>query len=90
MRYEADTHAHTTASGHAYSSVREMMQAAGRKGLKALALTEHAMAMPGTDVYKRQEQQYLPSEIEGSVFYRPTENGYEEVIRRYFERIHGK
>lgn len=36
------------------------------------------------------EQQYLPSEIEGSVFYRPTENGYEEVIRRYFERIHGK
>ena len=27
MRYEADTHAHTTASGHAYSSVREMMQA---------------------------------------------------------------
>jgi len=48
MRYEVDTHAHTTASGHAYSSVREMMQAAGRKGLKALALTEHAMAMPGT------------------------------------------
>ena len=36
------------------------------------------------------EQQYLPSEIEGSVFYRPPENGYEEVIRRYFERIHGK
>ena len=36
------------------------------------------------------EQQYLPSEIEGSVFYRPTETGYEEVIRRYFERIHGK
>lgn len=47
---------------------------------------KYAHDYPGHHV----EQQYLPSEIEGSVFYRPTENGYEEVIRRYFERIHGK
>ena len=36
------------------------------------------------------EQQYLPSEIEGSKFYRPTENGYEKVIQEYFKKIHGK
>lgn len=36
------------------------------------------------------EQQYLPSEILGEVFYRPTENGYEKEIRQYFRRIKGK
>ena len=36
------------------------------------------------------EQQYLPTEIQGEVFYRPTENGYEKEIRQYFRRIKGK
>lgn len=48
MRFEADTHSHTLASGHAYSTVKEMAAAAEAKGLKALALTEHAPKMPGT------------------------------------------
>ncbi len=33
------------------------------------------------------EQQYLPSEIKDIVFYRPTDIGYEDVIRNYLERI---
>lgn len=36
------------------------------------------------------EQQYLPSELEGEKFYRPTENGYEKEIQAYFAKIHGK
>ena len=36
------------------------------------------------------EQQYLPDEIQGASFYRPTEMGYEAVIRQYFEKIHKK
>ncbi|MGN0400544.1 MAG: replication-associated recombination protein A [Blautia sp.] len=36
------------------------------------------------------KQQYLPSEIEGSKFYYPTENGYEKTIREYFRKIHGE
>ena len=48
MRFEADTHSHTLASGHAYSTIKEMAAAAEAKGLKALALTEHAPKMPGT------------------------------------------
>ena len=36
------------------------------------------------------EQQYLPTEIQGEVFYRPTENGYEKEIRQYFRLIKGK
>ena len=48
MKIIADTHAHTLASGHAYSTIKEMAAAAKAKGLKALALTEHAPEMPGT------------------------------------------
>ncbi len=48
MKIVADTHAHTLASGHAYSTIHEMAKAAYAKGLKAQALTEHAPEMPGT------------------------------------------
>lgn len=33
------------------------------------------------------KQQYLPSEIENEVFYKPTENGYEEVISRHLKHL---
>ena len=35
------------------------------------------------------EQQYLPSELEGEVFYEPSKNGYEREIRDYFKRSKG-
>jgi putative hydrolase len=37
----ADTHCHTSASTHAYSSLQEDVQAAANIGLKALAITDH-------------------------------------------------
>lgn len=48
MKIEIDTHTHTIASGHAYSTMSEMITSAKRKNLKALGITEHAPAMPGT------------------------------------------
>ena len=48
MQYYLDSHAHTVASGHAYNTIFEMAEGAAQKGLKLLALTEHAGAMPGT------------------------------------------
>lgn len=48
MNYVVDTHSHTLASGHAYSTMREMAYSAAEKGLKALAITEHAPNMPGS------------------------------------------
>lgn len=48
MEYYLDSHVHTIASGHAYNTIFEMAEAAAQKGLKLLALTEHAVAMPGT------------------------------------------
>lgn len=48
MKYVLDTHTHTVVSGHAYSTIREMVVSAKEKGLEALAITEHAPTMPGT------------------------------------------
>lgn len=48
MKYVLDSHTHTIASGHAYNTVFEMVQAAKDKGLELLGLTEHAMTLPGT------------------------------------------
>jgi len=47
MRIIADLHTHTIASGHAYSTVNELAQAAAEKGLQGLALTDHGPALPG-------------------------------------------
>lgn len=48
MQFCLDTHTHTIASGHAYSTTNEMIAFAKAKGLSLLAITEHAPAMPGT------------------------------------------
>jgi putative hydrolase len=44
---EADLHIHTVSSGHAYSTVTEIIAEAQRKGLKTIAITDHGPAMPG-------------------------------------------
>ena len=48
MKFLVDTHSHTVASGHAYSTIKEMAAAAKSRGLKALAITDHAPEMPGS------------------------------------------
>lgn len=66
MKIEIDTHAHTLVSGHAYNTIREMAQMAAEKGLKGLALTEHAPAMPGsTNLYYFQNLRIVPREMYG-------------------------
>ncbi len=40
-RIEADTHTHTLASQHAYSTVMELVHEAKKKGLKGIAVTDH-------------------------------------------------
>ena len=48
MTPELDVHTHTIVSGHAYSTLQEMVRAAADKGLQLLGITEHAPALPGT------------------------------------------
>lgn len=47
MRYLIDMHTHTIVSGHAYSTVKEMIVAASEKGVTYLGFSEHACASPG-------------------------------------------
>ena len=66
MKIIADTHSHTLASGHAYSTIKEMAAAAKARGLTALALTEHAPEMPGTcGLFYFQNLDVVPREADG-------------------------
>lgn len=66
MRVEIDTHTHTLASGHAYSTVREMVKEAKEKGLKGLAITEHAPEMPGScHLFYFVNLRVMPRELDG-------------------------
>lgn len=48
MKTLLDLHTHTVMSGHAYSSLQEMVAAAQQKHLSILGITEHAPGIPGT------------------------------------------
>ncbi|MBR1759010.1 MAG: phosphatase [Lachnospiraceae bacterium] len=54
-RFVLDTHTHTIASGHAYSTISEMIAMAQQKGLKLLAITEHGPNLEGSvsEIYFR-------------------------------------
>ena len=71
MQYEVDTHTHTIASGHAYNSLMEMVQAAAAKGLKALAITDHTRGVPGHEMFGAPAEVYfrnyhvIPRDING-------------------------
>lgn len=47
MKYIIDTHTHTIASGHAYSTLLENVKYAADKGLKMIAVTDHGIALDG-------------------------------------------
>ncbi len=66
MKIEIDTHTHTLVSGHAYSTLKEMAESAAEKGLKGLAVTEHAPDMPGsTNVFYFQNLRVVPRKRAG-------------------------
>lgn len=47
MKTLLDIHNHTIASGHAYSTLQEMVRAAADKGIEYLGITDHAPCLPG-------------------------------------------
>ncbi|MFQ3619725.1 MAG: phosphatase [Spirochaetales bacterium] len=74
MNIVIDTHTHSVASGHAYSTVDDLARAAFRKGLKGFVLTDHGPALPGgTHPYHFSNLRVLPEIIEGVRFYRGIE-----------------
>lgn len=47
MKDVLDVHIHTTASGHAYSTFREVIDAAKKKNLELIGIADHAPSVPG-------------------------------------------
>lgn len=66
MKFVLDTHCHSIASGHAYSSIQEMAKQAKEIGFKLIGITEHGPKMPGSvdEIYFRNFR-VIPREING-------------------------
>lgn len=59
-------HVHSIGSGHAYSTITEILQAAAAKGLELVAVTDHGPAMPdGPHPYYFGNQRVWPAEMFG-------------------------
>lgn len=66
MRFVADLHIHTVASGHAYSTMEESARVAQEKGLELIAFTDHGPALPaGAHQYHFWNMRVLPDEMYG-------------------------
>ncbi len=66
MNIEVDSHTHTVASGHAYSTIDENVQAAAARGIKLLAITDHGPSMPGAPhIWYFMNMRVLPRIING-------------------------
>ncbi|KRQ87104.1 putative phosphatase YcdX [Caloramator mitchellensis] len=61
-----DTHTHTVASGHAYSTLIENCTEAAKNGMKMIAMTDHGPAMPGgPHIFHFGNLKVIPEEING-------------------------
>lgn len=66
MEFLLDTHCHTIASGHAYSTIMEYAQIASERGLKLIGITDHGPEMPGgPHIYHIINQKVYPRYIHG-------------------------
>jgi putative hydrolase len=66
MKFIADLHVHTVASGHAYSTIEEYVARARKAGLKMIAIADHGPAMPGAPhFYHFSNFRMLPRKING-------------------------
>ena len=66
MRLRADLHTHTTASGHAYSTVTENARAAAASGIELIAITDHGPAVPqGAHPWYFWNLKVVPSVLDG-------------------------
>ena len=75
MRIIAETHCHTVACDHAYSTITENAREAARLGIPFLCITEHGSAMPDAphEWFFLNLCEVLPERIEGTIVLRGAE-----------------
>lgn len=70
MNILVDSHTHSVASGHAYSTIDDLARGAQKRGLAAFVLTDHGPGMPGTThPYHFGNLKILPETILGVRFF---------------------
>jgi len=70
MNIAVDSHTHSVASGHAFSTVDDLARGAFKRGLAAFVLTDHGPGMPGTThPYHFGNLRILPATIQGVRFF---------------------
>lgn len=75
MQILTDTHTHTVASTHAYSTVQEYFAMAKQRGLQMFASTDHAPTMPdGAHPWHFGNMKVLPRVVEGVAMLRGIES----------------
>jgi len=74
MKALIDLHCHSISSGHAYSTIEEMITQAKAKDLKILGIADHAPSMPGAPhMYYFFNLSVLPREIDGLILLKGVE-----------------
>ncbi|WP_224983864.1 phosphatase [Geomonas agri] len=74
MKIIADMHTHTLASGHAYSTINELANAAAQAGLRGLGITDHGPGLPGgPHRYHFCAMRFVPATIAGVRIFRGIE-----------------
>jgi putative hydrolase len=70
MNIAIDTHTHSVASGHAYSTIDDLARAAKKRHLEGFVLTDHGPCMPGaTHPYHFSNLRVIPEKIEDVLFF---------------------
>jgi len=66
MKILVDLHTHTVASGHAYSTLKENIDEAKKKGLRILGTSDHSYSMPGApNAFFFENYKIISDEING-------------------------
>ncbi len=94
MKIVLDNHIHTLASGHAYSTIKEIVDEAALKGLQGVSITDHGLQMPGTcSIMHFLSLPSLPSTIKGVQIFPGVElnilndNGEVDLEERAIKRL---
>ncbi len=94
MKLVLDTHTHTIASGHAYSTIHDYVKVAKDKELELIAFTDHGPALPGgPHIFHIGNQRVIPRIIDGIEILRGVEaniidyNGNIDIDEVYLKRL---
>ncbi|MGE5328313.1 MAG: phosphatase [Deltaproteobacteria bacterium] len=66
MNLVADLHCHSISSGHAYSSIQELVSSAKNKNYEVIAITDHGVSLQGSpDIFYFGNMASFPDNIDG-------------------------